>query len=130
MKALLTVATLFMILLASSNAVSQDENSDIGNILQSLGISSKGVLAQNLADDSDDDDEAVAMIMTNALLSTIMEEGEDGEGSIMANIMSSNEEEAFAQLRFLRRLTRRIRRSRTLRRFAGQALRNRLCTGK
>ena len=76
--------------------------------------------------DDDNSDEAVAKVMNKALLNSMMEDEDDGEDSIMANIMNSSEEEASAQFRFLRRLYRRLRRSR-LGRFIRRSVRRKVC---
>lgn len=135
MKSSLTVAVLLIIAASINTAMSQDLSPDLTDLLRKLGASSskEAALAQDLddgLDDDDDDDEAVAKAMTNVLLSSVMEDGDDGEDSIIANIMNnSNDEEASAQFRFFRRIFKRARRfvrSRTGR-FLGRVIRRRVC---
>ncbi len=78
-------------------------------------------------DELADEDDPMGTVMSNALLSSLLESDQDGEDSIMANIMKSNEEEAEMQFRFIRRLFDRFRNSR-VGQFVGQQLRNRFCT--
>ncbi len=86
MKILLLVATVFAVLVASSDATPAKESPDLDDILHKLGVSSSKeiVSAEQIDsnDDNDDDDDAIAQVMTNALLSTMMEKDEDGD-SIM-----------------------------------------------
>ena len=135
MKAVFIIAAL-LAALALVNAVSSEkETTDVEAILQKLGLSSskKNLLKQDLDDELADEDEAMATVMTNALMSGLLEPGDDGEESIMASIMSSNDEEATAQFRFLRRLIERVkpvfRRIRDSRfgKFIGKQIRNRVC---
>ncbi len=122
MKTLLILAILFTIWTRTNAA----KSSDVADLLRELGLpsSKETVLKQdesiNDDDDDYDDDGALAKVMTNALFSTLMEEGEDGEDSIMANIMKSDKEQAAAQFGFATRL---------IGRFAGGLLKRRLCRG-
>ena len=134
MKVLLVVAALFTALASTSDAItSLEESTNVADILRKLGMSSSKEVVSNQDlgdgydnDDDDDDNEAVAKVMTTALLNSLVEDGEDGENSIMANIMNIDEEEASAQFRFLRRFFRRIRRSPIVR-FIGRAIKNKVC---
>ena len=154
MKALLAVAAVFITMTATASAdVSQDISDalnrirlpfkeaaqestastniisrDLADALDRLRLPAKeAALAQDLDDGLDNDDDDAAKAMTAALLGSIMEDGDDGEESIMAHIMNStDEEDASAQFRFLRRIFRRIRRSR-VGRFLGRTVRNYYC---
>ena len=127
MKALLIVATVFTLTITIS-ALSPEEP-DVADILSKLGLSSSKSIAlkQSLGDQLADDDDAVATVMSNTLLKSLLESDQDGGDSIMATIMKSNEEEAEAQFRFIRNLFTRFRRS-PFGQFVGQQLRNRFCT--
>jgi hypothetical protein len=131
----LTVSLVVIILTVSVGfTATQNPSSDIDDFLRKLGVakSKESALAEDLndgADDEDDGDDTLAKVMTDALLGSAMEEGEDGDGSIMGKIMSGSEEEASAQFRFFRRIFRRVRRfarSRTGRRI-GRFIKRRVC---
>lgn len=128
MKVLIIVAVVAATL-ASIGAAAQD-TSDVDEILRRLGLSSsskEAVLQQDL--DLDDDDDDVAKAMSDALLSSLVDDDDDdGEGNIMANIMESDEEEATAQFRFIRRWWRKVRRSPVVR-FVGRYIKRRVCRG-
>ena len=126
MKAFLIVATLFT-LMVSIGALSPEEPSEVADILRKLGLPNiKNTIKQDLDDVLADEDDAMATVMTNALLSSLLEGGEDGRDSIIAGIMKSNDEEAEAQFRFIRRLFNRFRTS-PIGKFVGQRLRQRYC---
>ena len=128
MKALIFVATLYTFLGSISASSLNDKTFGIGNVLNQLKTSSKHhAFQQDLEDEltGDDDEDIFAKVMTKVILSSVAEDGDDGEGSIMADIMSSNEEKAVAHLQLLRGL---IRASRTpLGQCVTQSLRTRLC---
>ncbi len=92
-----------------------------------ITLASISALPPDLDDELADEDDPMGTVMSNALLSSLLEGDQDGEDSIMANIMKSNEEEAEAQFRFIRRLFTWFRNSR-VGQFVGQQLRNRFCT--
>ena len=121
----LIIATLFTILVATQ-AAPVEESSDVADLLRKLVQPEKLVMKQDLAAELDDDDDFVAKVMSNALLSSLLESDEGGE-NLMAAIMNSGEQEATAQFRFIRRLWDRFRNSRAGK-FVGQHLRNRFCT--
>ena len=128
MKAVIIIAALLAALASVNVAFSEKEAKNVDAILQKLGLfsSKKYLVKQDLDDELPDEDEAMATVMTNALMSGLLEPGDDGEESIMASIMSSDDEQAAAQFRFLGRLFNRIRNSR-LGRFVGNHIRNRVC---
>lgn len=124
MKLLIFLGVIFIAFIESS-ASSSEKSYDLAGILRKLDTSSykEDVMKQDLGE-SDEDDEAVVKIMTNALLSSLMED-EDGEDSIMTSIMNAKDEKAAAQLfglttHLLGGVARRV---------AGRFIRRRLCKG-
>ena len=113
MKTLCFIVVILTVL-ASTSAV----ESDVDDLLRQLGLSTtakENAMKQDLDNDydDDDDDEAIAKVMSTALINSLVDDDYDGEDSIMANLMNiNNEEEASAQFRFIRRIFRRIKRSR------------------
>ena len=113
--------------MVSISALSPEEPLDVADILRKLGLpNTKNTMKRDLDDVLADEDDAMATVMTNALLSSLLEGGEDGGDSIMAGIMKSNDEEAEAQFRFIRRLWNRFSTS-PIGNFVGQQLRKRFC---
>ena len=129
MKSLLIFAALALVNAASS----EKETTDVDAILKKLGLlssSEKNLVKQDLDDELPDEDEAMATVMTNALMSGLLEPGDDGEESIMASIMNSNDEEAAAQIIFLKTLIGKALAKhafRSLGRYAGSRLAGRIC---
>ena len=120
MKTSLIIATLFTVL-ASTQAISVEESSDVVDLLRKLVQPKNLVLTQDLDAELDDEDDVVAKIMSNALLNSLLESDQGGE-NFMAAIMKSDEQEATAQFRFIRRLFDRLRNS-----GVGPILRNEFC---
>ena len=94
-------------------------------------------LVEDLGDqDEDSDDDALAHVMTNVVISSLLEDGDDGEGSLLDAMMQGDENEAVAQFRFIKKVAGRIRRAvgrfRKTRfgKFLGNQIRSRLCVGK
>lgn len=132
MKAALIILHFFAFM-AFYNAMSSAEKvSDIADVLRQLGMSSAEVVSKEDHDetytdggDDGDDDDVVATAMTSALLSSILDGDESGD-SLLATMMEGNEKDAMIQLRFIKRLWGRIKKSR-LGKFVGSRLKQRFC---
>ena len=139
MKVLIIFA-LVISALASIDAAQTPDASNLNEILHQLGLASKSeaVLERDTADeDEDDDGDYVAKAMSDALLSSLVDvdddsDADDGEGSIMANIMAMNEEDAVAQFKWFKKMWKKVRKSPIIRRvgrLVGRHVRNRVCRG-
>ena len=95
------IAAVLVTVLASVNAMYLNDPPDVADILNKLGLSSSKevALAEKLDDEANDD--ALATVMTKALLRDLLDDDDDEEDSIRAEMMESSEEEASAQLHFL-----------------------------
>ena len=140
MKAVLIIAMLLSIVALTTNASAMSDTSDLADILHQYGIPSSKVapLVEDLEDqDEDNDDKALAHVMTNVVISSLLEDDDDdGAGSLLDAMMQGNENEAIAQFRFFKRIAKRIGkvfnkyRSTPFGQFVGNKIRSRLCVGK
>lgn len=125
MKSILIIATFFTVL-AFISAMPSETSSDLADMLRMFSKSSRMAMQEDYDyDDDDEDQQLMAQMMTSALMNSMVEGDED---SILASMMKGNEEEAVAQIRFIRRLVNRFRNSRIGQRIIGAA-RNRFCNG-
>lgn len=113
----------FSTILAFTNAMPAEKSSDIADILRQL--TSKTAFKEGQDNDFDYDDDLVANVMTSAMLSSILDGDESGD-SILATMMEGNDNQAVVQLRFIKRLWGKIKKSK-VGKFIGNRLRNRFC---
>jgi hypothetical protein len=119
MKAFLVLGVLFSVSFIGADSISSENSAAIADILHKLASSNQN---KNLPVDDDDDidDETFARAMTRAVVSDLLDDGEDEEDSIVAVMSKSNEKEARAQFGFLGGL---------VTRFVGRLVRKRYCRG-
>ena len=103
---IIAVAVSIATLMTLSVDAKSENLSDVAELLHQLGLP-KAAQKQDLEDYDDEggddiDDDSFADVMGRALLRSLMEDGEDGEESIMATVMKSDEKMAKAQFGFLR----------------------------
>ena len=113
MKTLVIIIPLLFCMLATASASLTDASTNVAGLLRKLALSTSKdtALVQDLDGELDDDeldDDDVAKMMTNAVFSTLMEDGDDGEGSIMADLMGSDKEAATQWFRTAWRVARGI----------------------
>ena len=136
MKTIFSFIVLIGVLMMAVNAKPSDTSTDLANLLKQYK-SSKNVeaIAEN-DDDSSDDEDALAKIMINEVMSSVAEPDEDGDGDMFALMMSEDDDEAKARFQFFRRIFRRVRRGirrfgrSRLGRFVINRVRSRICRGK
>ena len=84
-------------------------------------------MVEDLEDqDEDSDDSALAHVMTNVVISSLLEDGDDGEGSLLDAMMQGDENEAIAQFRFIKKFAKKIRGSR-IGRLVTDEIKSRVC---
>ena len=101
MKVLFLVAIVCTAFVLECNALSSELLRELASLKENA---LKQDYASDLGGDSDDGDDAMVKVMANALLGTIMEDGEDGDGNIMASIMNEDDKVAAQFFRIASRL--------------------------
>ena len=84
-------------------------------------------LVEDLEDqDEDSDDSALAHVMTNVVFSSLLEGGDNAEGSLLDAMMQGDEKEAIVQFRFIKNFIEKIRGSR-IGRLLTDEIKSRVC---
>ena len=87
-------------------------------------------LVEDLEDkDEDSDDDALAHVMTNVVISSLLEDGDDGEGSLLDAMMQGDENEADAQFLFIKKIAGRLIGKLLRKTRLGKKIRSRFCVG-